>query len=176
MRYTALIMVLPALVAGGCRDKPPPAAEPQKARPADSAPAPAVEASEPAPRDDYVAREPVRAPEFFGVGVGSPHGRRKAEKDAKPAVAPRPGPIEKPGPKPVKRPPRPPLTPERQAENKLKLARLYIANANATRATEKRRELRGKAAAILREILSKYGKSPAAKEARELLEPLGAGR
>ena len=175
MKYTALMMVLLALGAGGCRDEPP-AAEPQKPKPADSAPAPAGQASEPIPRADYVPREPVRPPGFFGVGVGSPHGRRKPDGDAKPAAPRLAKPIEKPKPEPVKRPPRAPLTPDKQAENKLKLAKLYIANANATRATEKRRELRAKAAGILKEILSKYGKSPAAKEARELLGPLEAGR
>ena len=174
MRYTAVMMVLLALGAGGCRDKP--SAEPQKPKPADSAPAPAGQAFEPTPRADYVPREPVRPPGFFGVGGGSSHGRRKPDTDIKPGAAPPTKPIAKPKPKPVKRPPRAPLTRDKQAENKLKLAKLYLANAAAARAADKRRDLRAKAASILKDILSKYGKSPAAKDARELLGTLEAGR
>lgn len=173
MRYTALMMVLLALGAAGCRDRQSPPAESQ--RPANSAPAPAGQACDPTPRADYVPREPVRPPGFFGVVVGSSHGRRKPDRDAKPAAAPPPKPLEKPKPKPVKRPPRAPLTPDKQAENKLKLAKLYLANAAATRAADKRGNLRARAAAILKDILSKYGKSPAAKDARELLGTIEAG-
>jgi len=179
MRCTAVmlaLLVLLAFGAGGCRGKPPPAAEPQKPRPADSAPAPAGQASEPTDREDYVAREPVRPPGFFGVGVGPSHGAREPDRDTRPPATPRPKPVAKSRPKPVKRPPRVPLTPDKQAENKLKLARLYIANAAAARAADKRRQLRAKAAGILKEILSKYGKSPAAKDAGELLGALEAGR
>ena len=179
MRYTALMMVLLALGAAGCRDKQSPPAESQKPEPADSTAAPAGQASEPTPRDDYVPLEPARPPGFFGIGGGSSYGRRKPDKgdrDAKPDAARLAKPIEKLKPKPVKRPPRAPLTPDKQAQNKLKLARLYLANASATRAADKRRDLRAKAAAILKGILSKYGKSPAAKDARELLGTLEAGR
>ena len=63
--------------------------------------------------------------------------------------------------RPSTTPVRTPITPAQRAEQRLRLARLYIAN-----------NLRAKAREILADMIAKYPKTPAAAEARKLLNNL----
>ena len=116
----------------------------------------------------------VKPPGFFDGG--SSRGRRKDDPDTDPldSVAEPPDPTT--FPKPVKRPPPKPVTPDERAEKQVKLAKLYIANAAAAPNSAGRKFLSDKAAAILKEVISKHPQAPATTEARGLLKEIEAAK
>lgn len=167
MKYAAVIALLLAIASSGC-------SEPEQAEsPEESASeiAAAAEAQRLADQAAANQDEPkhVRAPGFFGGG--SSHGRRKVdpddlEDDNDPIVAPS-EPAEPS--EPVKRPPPKLVAPGAEAERQIRLARLYIANASDASSDAQRELLNGKAATILKKIISKHPKTPSATEAKKLL-------
>jgi len=64
----------------------------------------------------------------------------------------------------IKKPPAKAVGPQEQAARQLRLAKLYLAS-----------QMDDKAAAILQALIAKYPKTPAAQEARALLEPIAPG-
>jgi hypothetical protein len=115
----------------------------------------------------------VRPPGFFGGG--SSHGRRpdasedtgdQGKRENDPALGG--GAVKKPSPNLVK--------PNAEAERKLRLARLYIANAASATSTVRREFLQDKAISLLKEVISKHPQDPAADTCGKLLAEIQADR
>ena len=175
MRYAAVITVLMALGAMGCSDDQSDQTEAPKDTSAETAAAEAKRILEAVAKNE--APKSVKPPGFFGAG--SSRGRRKDDPDDQDtdpldSLAGPPKPATQP--EPTKRPPPKPVTPEERAEKQVKLAKLYIANAAAAPSSAGRKFLNGKAATILKEVISKHPQAPAATEARKLLAEIEAAQ
>jgi len=164
-----------AMGLAGCGDSESDPTEPPKKTSAEAVAAEAKRILEAVAKNE--APKSVKPPGFFDGG--SARGRRKddpddPDTDPLDSVATQPGsavPHES-----TKRPPPKPVTPDERAEKQVKLAKLYIANAAAAPNPAGRKFLSDKAAAILKEVISKHPQAPATTEARGLLKEIEAAQ